>query len=103
MNIVTKAMPQVVSDQYALLLTKSESIKIVGNSKLFTIETRFKSSTGSDYKFIFISTSDWDSFMKEYDKSKKYDIIDEGEYINTDTNSVKLAEDIFGNENLKVD
>lgn len=103
LNVITKAIPQVVSDKYALLLTKSESIKIVGNSKLFEIESKFNMSYNLDYKFIFISTNDWDSYMKDYDKTKKYDIIDEKEYINNDTNSVKLAEDIFGNENLKID
>lgn len=103
LNVVSKVIPQVVSDQYAILLSKSESIKIVGNSKLFEIESKFNSKNSTGYKFIFISTEDWDNFMKEYDKAKKYDIIDEKEYINNDTNSVKLAEDIFGNENLKID
>ena len=103
LNIVTKVIPQVVSDKYAILLTKSESIKIVGNSKLFVVEGKYNSKFKSDYKFIFISTNDWDNFMKEYDKTKKYDIIDEKEYINDEASSVKLAEDIFGNENLKID
>lgn len=103
LNIVSKVIPQVVSDKYAILLSKSESIKIVGNSKLFEIESKFNSKNNSDYNFIFISTDDWNNFMKDYDKTKKYDIIDEKEYINSETNSVKLAEDIFGNENLKID
>ena len=38
--------------------------------------------TGSSYKFIFISDDDWKKFMESYDKTKKYDIIDETEYIN---------------------
>ena len=41
--------------------------------------------------------------MESYDKTKKYDIIDETEYINTESNSITLAENIFGNENLKID
>lgn len=84
-------------------MTKSESIKIVGNSKLYDLENRFSAITGSSYKFIFISDDDWKKFMENYDKTKKYDIIDETEYINTESNSITLAENIFGNENLKID
>ena len=100
---IFKSIPQVVSDSYAIFLTKSESIKIVGNSKLYDLENRFSAITGSSYKFIFISDDDWKKFMESYDKTKKYDIIDETEYINTESNSITLAENIFGNENLKID
>lgn len=103
LNIVTKSTPQVVSDTYAIFVTKSESIKIVGNSKLYELENKFNNINTSTYKFIFISNSDWDSFMQSYDKSKKYDIMEESEFINTDGNSVSLAEDIFGNDKLKID
>ncbi len=103
LNIVTKSVPQVVSDSYAILLTKSESIKIVGNSKLYELENKFNTFNDSSYKFIFISEEDWKKFMQSYDKAKKYDIMDESEYINTDTNSVSLAEDVFGTDKLKID
>lgn len=103
LNIVTKSAPQVVSDSYAILLTKSESIKIVGNSKLYELENKFNTFNDSFYKFIFISEEDWKKFMQSYDKAKKYDIMDESEYINTDTNSVSLAEDVFGTDKLKID
>ena len=103
LNISSKSIPQVVSDNYAILLTKSESIKIVANSKLFEIENKFNSINNADYKFIFISKSDWDSFMKEYDKEKKYDIISEDDFINSNDNSLKLAEELFGNEKVKID
>lgn len=103
LNISTKTSPQVVSDSYALLISKSESIKIVGNSRLFDLESKFNSIFNLNYKFIFISQTDWDEYMKNYDKSLKYDMIDESKYINSDSNSIKLAEDIFGNEKMKVD
>lgn len=103
LNIITKSVPQVVSDNYAIFVTRSESIKIVGNSKLYEIENKFNALNELSYKFIFISNSDWKDFMQNYDKTKKYDIIDESEYINTESNSVTLAENIFGNEKLKID
>lgn len=103
LNITSKSVPQVVSDNYAIFLTKSESIKIVGNSKLYEIENKFNSINNLSYKFIFISNDDWKNFMQSYDKTKKYDIMDESEFINTDSNSVTLAEDIFGNDKLKID
>lgn len=103
LNIVVKSIPQVVSNNYAILLTKSESIKIVGNSKLYELENKFNTFNDSSYKFVFLSDDDWKKFMQSYDKTKKYDIMDESEYINTDTNSVSLAENIFGNDKLKID
>ncbi len=103
LNIVTKSVPQVVSDNYAIFVTRSESIKIVGNSKLYEIENKFNALNELSYKFVFISNSDWKDFMQNYDKTKKYDIIDESEYINTESNSVTLAENIFGNEKIKID
>lgn len=103
LNIVTKAVPQVVSDNYTIFVTKSESIKIVGNSKLYEIENKFNSITNMNYKFIFICGTDWKEFMESYEKTKKYDIMDESEFINTDGNSISLAENIFGSDKLKID
>ena len=103
LNIVTKSVPQVVSDDYVIFLTNSESIKILANSKLYEMENKFNSVNSSEYKFIFISKSDWNNFMKEYDKTKKYDIISEDNFINSDSNSVKLAEDLFGEDKVKID
>ncbi|MCH5166806.1 MAG: DNA polymerase III subunit gamma/tau [Erysipelotrichales bacterium] len=103
LNIVSKAIPQVVSDKYVIFLTKSESIKILANSKLYELENKFLSNNGSDYKFVFISKNDWELFMKDYDKTKKYDILSEDEFIVSDANSVKLAEDVFGEEKVKID
>lgn len=101
-NIVKNSMPQVASQSYILLLAKSESNKIVGNSKLFDIECKFNNEYNSNYKMIFISKSDWDNFMKSYDKNKVYELLDESEYINDDQNSIKLAENIFGNEKIEI-
>lgn len=103
LNIVTKSVPQVVSDNYVIMVSKSESIKIVGNSKLYELENKFNNVNDLSYKFIFISDADWKEFMQSYEKTKKYDIMDESEFINTDSNSVTLAEDIFGNDKLKID
>lgn len=103
LNIVSKTTPQVVSDNYALLLTTSESIKIVGNSKLYEIESKFNTFNNSTYKFVFICKQDWDVFMKTYDKNKKYDIMEEDEFISATNNPVKMAEDIFGADKLKID
>lgn len=103
LNIVTKSVPQVVSDTHVIFLTKSESIKILSNSKLYEIENKFNNVNNSKYKFIFISTADWDTFMKEYDKNKKYDIISEDEFINLDNSSVNIAESLFGEDKVKID
>lgn len=101
-NIIKNSVPQVASNSYIMLLSKSESNKIVGNSKLFDIESRFNSKFNTDYKMIFISKDDWDNFMKTYDKNKVYELIDESEYVSNNKNSVKLAENIFGNEKIEI-
>ena len=41
--------------------------------------------------------------MKNYNKEQKYEIQDESEYINENISSLKLAEDIFGNEKLNIE
>ena len=41
--------------------------------------------------------------MKTYDKNKKYDIMEEDEFISATNNPVKMAEDIFGADKLKID
>lgn len=101
-NIFKNSKPQVASENYLILLSSSESNKIVFNSKLFDVESEFNSKFGTKYKMIFISKNDWDKFMKTYDKNNKYEIMDESEYINDDGNSLKLAENIFGNENINI-
>ena len=100
LNVCNKSIPQVVSDQYALFVSNSESIKILGNAKLFELESKYNSNFSTNYKFIFLSKNDWQEFMKNYDKNKKYDIISEEEYINNEDSSVKLAEDLFGKVNI---
>ena len=95
-------VPQVVSDTYCLFITTSESIKIVANSKLYDIEVSFNSHNNTEYKMIFISKHDWDDFMKSYDKSKKYELMDETAYINNNKNAIKLAEETFGNDLINI-
>lgn len=102
-NIVKNSLPQIVSDQYALLVTKSESTKLIGNSKLRDLELQFKNILNREYKFIILHTSEWNDFLKEYDKEKEYNLIDETKYINADDNSCHLAESIFGTKNVNVE
>ena len=95
-------IPQVVSDNYVLFMCSNNNTKIIGNSKLFEFENSFNSKFNKNYKFIFISNDDWNEFMKSYDKEKVYELIDESEYISDSGNSVMLANDIFGKENINI-
>lgn len=95
-------IPQVVNDSNVLFVTSNNNTKIIGNSKLFEFENAFNSKFGKNYKFVFISNADWSEFMKSYDKNKKYELMDESEYINDKGNSVSLAKDLFGNENINI-
>ena len=102
-SIMKSSTLQVASPSNIIFLTSSESIKVVGNSKLYDLESKFNSLYNTNYKFIFITKDDWDLFMKNYTKDKKFTIMDETDYIDNNTNSVKLAEDIFGNDKLNIE
>ena len=102
-NIVKNSVPQIVSDSYALLVTKSESSKLIGNKKLHELEILFKKVTDKEYKFIFLNEQEWKKFLTTYDKEKKYEIIDESGFINKDDNSCQLAESIFGTNNVNME
>ncbi len=101
--LLTKGIiPQVISDSYALFITNSESVKMVVNAKLYDIEVSFNSFNSTNYKMIFISKKDWDSYMSTYDKNKKYELLDESEFITNNSNSLKLAEETFGNDLINI-
>ena len=102
-NIVKNSVPQIVSDSYALLVTKSESSKLIGNKKLHELEILFKKVTDKEYKFIFLNEQEWKKFLTTYDKEKKYEVIDESGFINKDDNSCQLAESIFGTNNVNME
>lgn len=97
------AVPMVCSSEYALLVIKSESLKIVGNNKLYELENYFNSFSKTNYKFIFQSQKDWDQLMRNYDKTKVYDYKEEDDYINSNADSFKLAESMFGNDNINIE
>jgi DNA polymerase-3 subunit gamma/tau len=101
--VLTKGVtPQVVSSNYCLLVTNSESIKVVLNSKLYDIEVLFNSLNSANYHLIFISSRDWKNYMESYDKNKVYELLDESEYISNASNSIKLAEETFGNDAINI-
>ena len=101
--LIKSCIPQVVSNNNVLFISNNESIKVVSNSKLYDIETSINSINKTNYKMIFISKNDWDKYMKDYDKSKVYEYIDDKEFYIEGKNSIKLAEDIFGNEKINLE
>jgi hypothetical protein len=40
--------------------------------------------------------------MESYDKNKVYELLDESEYISNASNSIKLAEETFGNDAINI-
>ena len=102
-SIIKKITLQVASDEYILFLANTDSIKIVGNSKLFEFENLFKRVTDHEYKIMFINKKDWDSFMNGFDKTKKYELMSEDPYINKGDSSVSMAKELFGSETINVE
>ncbi len=96
-NILKNSEPVVASDKNAILITNTNSNKLVSNSKLHDIEMAFNSKFNLNYKLIFITKADWKTEMANYDKNKKYELIDDSEFINDSNNSIKEAENLFGN------
>lgn len=102
-SIIKSATLQVASSTNIIFVSASDSIKIVGNSKLYDLESKINSLYSTEYKFIFITKNEWDKFMSGYSKDRVFEFIDESEYINENANTVKLAENIFGNEKLNIE
>lgn len=101
--VIKNSIPQIVSPNYGLLVTKSESSKVIGNKKLRDIEMKYKSYFNEDYNFIFLNESDWKKFLSSYDKDRMCEIQDEEKFINKDDNSCHLAESIFGSANVNIE
>ena len=91
-----KVVIAAASDSYIILQTGSESLKTIGNSKLYDIEQLFNNKNNTNYKMIFIKAPEWNNIVSKFDKSKTYEIMDESEFINTTDSSVDTAQDLFG-------
>ena len=102
-NIIKNSMPQVVSNTNVILVTPTESAKIVNNSKLHDLEFAFNNRCGVEYKMIFVSKKEWESLLSNFDKTKEYAYIDDSEFINDSNNSIKTAENIFGNNKINIE
>ena len=86
------------SDEYIIIQTGSETIKTIGNSKLFDFETLFNNKNKSNYKCIFVKNAEWKKYVSNFDKDKKYKIKDESEFIQASETSVDMAQDLFGSK-----
>ena len=93
--LVGKTMVQVASDNNILLVSKSESVKLVGNNKLYEIENKFNEINNTKYKLIFITEKDWKDLLSNFDKDKVYKIMKEDKYVNETADTVSLAESLF--------
>ncbi len=91
-----KVVIAAASDSYIILQTGSESLKTIGNSKLYDIEQLFNNKNNTNYKMIFIKAPEWNNIVSKFDKSKTYEIMDESEFINITDSSVDTAQDLFG-------
>jgi DNA polymerase-3 subunit gamma/tau len=93
--LVGKTIVQVASDNNILLVAKTESVKLVGNNKLFEIENKFNEINKSKYKLIFITEKEWKDLLSSFDKDKKYKLMNEDKYVNESADTVSLAESLF--------
>lgn len=105
LTIINKSVPQVVSSTNALFVVDNESTKIVGNSRLYNIETMFNSMNNTNYAFIFINKKEWNKLFSDFsnNKDKKYEYIDDSQFKSEEGSTLKLAEDIFGTEKINIE
>jgi DNA polymerase III subunit gamma/tau len=96
-NITKDSNPVVVSPTNIVFSTKREAIKTVANSKLDLLENKFNSMYKTSYKMVFITDAEWKTRATSFDKNKKYELINDDEYINNQ-GSQGLAEELFGND-----
>ncbi|MCR4581149.1 MAG: DNA polymerase III subunit gamma/tau [Bacilli bacterium] len=95
-NITKDSTPVVVSATNAIISTKRESLKTLGNSRLDILENKFNQVYNKAYKFIYITDAEWSNIAKSFDKNKEYQLIDDSKFVNN-SGSQGLAEDLFGN------
>ena len=93
--LVGKTAVQVASDNNILLVTSTESVKLVGNNKLYDIENKFNELNNTKYKFIFITNKEWKELLSDFDKDKQYKLMKEDKYVNESADTVSLAESLF--------
>ena len=91
-----KVVIAAASEDYIILQTGSESLKTIGNSKLYDIEQLFNNKNNTNYKFIFIKADEWKNIVSKFDKNKTYKLIDESEFIQVKDSSIDTAKDLFG-------
>ena len=96
-NITKDASPVVVSPTNVVFSTKREAIKTVANSKLDVLENKYNQMNNTTYKMVFITEAEWKKRATSFDKNKKYELINDEEYINNQ-GSQGLAEELFGND-----
>ena len=100
-TIVNNCEPVLVSPTNIVFVTKRENNKILGNSKLDIMENNYNRVNASKYKMIFISEKEWKEYVSSFDKNKKYELINDDEYINN-TGSQGLAKELFG-DNINIE
>lgn len=97
LSVVKDSTPVVVSSTNVIVTNKRPAIKTNGNNKLDLLESKFNAEYNTNYKFIYITNDEWTNIAKSFDKTKKYEYMDDFEYINNN-DSQGLAENLFGND-----
>ena len=97
LSVVKDSTPVVVSSTNVVVTNKRPAIKTNGNNKLDLLESKFNAEYNTNYKFIYITNDEWTNIAKSFDKTKKYEYMDDSEYINNN-DSQGLAENLFGND-----
>ena len=99
LGYVEGANAEVVSNTNVLFSFKTGNEALVFNKNVILIENVFNEKNKTRYKFVALSTKEWNEEKKKYieNKNKKYEFINEDE-IKKDNNSLAsdLASNIFG-------
>lgn len=104
-TIINNVIPQVVSKNNILFVTKNDSTKIVANSKIHLIELKFKELYKIDKKIIFITDAEWKKVFSSFSENKDLykEFKDDTEFIIKEDTAIKLAESIFGDNNINIE
>ena len=97
LNIIKDSIPNVVSPTNVIFSTKREAIKTLGNSRLDIVENNYNNAFNTKYKMLFLTETEWKKQASLFDKNKKYEYINDDEYINN-AGSQGLAEELFGKD-----
>ena len=104
LGMIEKADIQVVSDTNVLFSLKKDNESLIFNNNINVIEKYYNDEYHSNYKFISLSSTEWNKERKKFieNKDKKYEYINENDNLSDESTASNIAENLFDDNILEI-